>query len=191
DSARRSWPPCATPRSGLPSSGWASGAVTSGRSHRDPIIKGLELVTAAGLPPVPGSDPGAVHLGRLQVVSDAALAYLDHDRLLDELLARTAQVLGGDTAAILLLDADAIHLTVRAARGLEAAVERGIRVPVGKGFAGRIAAERRVVVLDDVDRAELVNPVLRERGVRSLLGAPLIMAVPLRRVLQVRRRAPH
>jgi signal transduction histidine kinase/CheY-like chemotaxis protein len=148
-------------------------------------------MTPAGPPPVPGSDPGAVYLGRLQVVSDAALAHLGHDRLLGELLARTAQVLSGDTAAILLLDADATHLTVRAARGLEAAVERGIRVPVGQGFAGRIAAERRVIALDDVDRAEVVNPVLRERGVRSLLGAPLIVAGRLLGVIHVGTLAPR
>jgi signal transduction histidine kinase len=42
------------------------------------------------------------------------------------------------------------------------------------GFAGRIAAERRPVIIDDVDHSEVMNPILREKGVKSLLGAPLI-----------------
>src|SRR5262249_15474580 len=46
--------------------------------------------------------------------------------------------------------------------------------PVGRGFAGRVAAERSPVAIDDVDHADVLNPLLREKGIRSLLGAPLI-----------------
>jgi signal transduction histidine kinase len=62
----------------------------------------------------------------------------------------------------------------RAAKGLEEEVERGVRIPVGQGFAGRIAAARRPVVLDDVDHADVLNPLLREKGIKSLAGVPLI-----------------
>src|SRR5262249_55834389 len=40
---------------------------------------------------------------------------------------------------------------------------------------GRVAAERRPVVLDDVDHAEVLNPILRDRGIKSLVGVPLIL----------------
>ena len=73
-----------------------------------------------------------------------------------------------------MLDERGAELVARAAKGLEEEVERGVRIPVGKGFAGRIAAERRSVVIDDVDHSEVMNPILREKGVKSLLGAPLI-----------------
>jgi signal transduction histidine kinase len=45
---------------------------------------------------------------------------------------------------------------------------------MGKGFAGRIAADRRPVVLDDVDHADVLNPILRQTGIKSMLGVPLI-----------------
>jgi signal transduction histidine kinase len=113
-------------------------------------------------------------LWRLQRVTDAALAHLQLDELLDELMSRIRDALGADTSALLLLDEGANELVARAAKGLEKEVERGVRIPVGKGFAGRIAAERRPVVIDDVDHSEVLNPILREKGVKSLLGAPLI-----------------
>jgi signal transduction histidine kinase len=114
-------------------------------------------------------------LRRMQAVSDAALAHLELDDLLDELLVRIREALGTDTAAFLLLDEETNELIARAARGLEEEVEAGTRIPVGKGFAGRVAAERRTVTIDDVDHANVLNPILREKGVKSLLGAPLIV----------------
>ena len=121
--------------------------------------------------PRSGAESGAPAdaLWRLQQVTDAALAHLQLDELLDELMA-----LDADTSALLLLDERGAELVARAAKGLEEEVERGVRIPVGKGFAGRIAAERRSVVIDDIDHSEVLNPILREKGIKSLLGAPLI-----------------
>jgi signal transduction histidine kinase len=36
-------------------------------------------------------------------------------------------------------------------------------------------AERRPVILDDVDHADVLNPILREKGIKSLLGVPLLV----------------
>jgi signal transduction histidine kinase len=58
--------------------------------------------------------------------------------------------------------------------GIEEEVERGVRIPVGRGFAGRVAAERIPVILDDVDTADIFNPILREKGIKSMLGVPLL-----------------
>jgi signal transduction histidine kinase len=113
-------------------------------------------------------------LARLQVVSDAALAHLSPDDLLDELLARVRDLLSADTCAVLLFDEKTDELVARAAKGLEEEVEQGVRIPIGRGFAGRIASEQRPVVIDDVDHSYVLNPILREKGVKSLLGAPLI-----------------
>ena len=111
----------------------------------------------------------------VQRVTDAALAGMGLEDLLLTLLDRITEVLSTDTAAILLLDDDETVLRARAARGIEEEVEQGVRIPVGKGFAGRIAAERRPLFIPDVDHADILNPILREKGIRSLLGAPLIV----------------
>jgi signal transduction histidine kinase len=75
---------------------------------------------------------------------------------------------------VLLLDEEARELVARAAVGIEEEVEAGVRIPLGRGFAGRVAAERTPVILDDVDRADIFNPILRQKGIKSMLGVPLL-----------------
>jgi len=112
----------------------------------------------------------------LQSITDVALSHLAmDDTLLVSMLDRVCGLLDADTAAILLLDSEGDVLVVRAAKGIEEEVERGLRIPLGGGFAGRIAGERRPVVLEDVDHAEVMNPILHDKGIRSLLGVPLLV----------------
>jgi serine phosphatase RsbU (regulator of sigma subunit)/anti-sigma regulatory factor (Ser/Thr protein kinase) len=124
-------------------------------------------------------------LDAIQRVTDRALAYLSEDELLSELLLRITEILDADTAAILLLEENGRMLRARAARGIEEEVEQRVRIPVGTGFAGRVVAERRAVAIDDLDRADIVNPILREKGLRSLLGVPLLIGDRVLGVLHV------
>jgi anti-sigma regulatory factor (Ser/Thr protein kinase)/putative methionine-R-sulfoxide reductase with GAF domain len=113
-------------------------------------------------------------LRRIEQITDTALAHLGLEELLTELLERVRLLLEADTAAVLLLDPSGANLVATAARGIEEEVRQGVRVPVGKGFAGRIAAERRAVIIDEVDHSNVLNPILREKDIRSLLGVPLV-----------------
>jgi anti-sigma regulatory factor (Ser/Thr protein kinase)/putative methionine-R-sulfoxide reductase with GAF domain len=132
------------------------------------------------------SDVDDYQLRRIESVTDAALAHLDVEDLLGELLDRVRELLTVDTAAVLLLDSSGQQLVVTAARGIEAAVRQGVRVPVGKGFfAGRIAAEKQPVIIEKVDHTNVLNPILRERGLYSLLGVPLLISGTVTGVLHV------
>jgi len=133
----------------------------------------------------------ADRLHRLQALTDAALAHLDLDKLLPTILTRTREALAVDTCAVLLLDEETNELVARAAVGIEEEVEQGVRIPVGRGFAGRVAAGRLAVVLDDVDHADVLNPILREKGIKSLLGVPLIVAGRVLGVLHVGSLVPR
>jgi anti-sigma regulatory factor (Ser/Thr protein kinase)/putative methionine-R-sulfoxide reductase with GAF domain len=133
----------------------------------------------------------AEQLRALHQLSDPALSELRLEELLEELLDRVRDALAVDTVAILLLDRDANELVARAARGIEEEVERGVRVPLGKGFAGRIAAGRLPIFIRDVDHAEISNPILREKGIASLLGVPLIVEGDLIGVLHVGSLTPR
>jgi anti-sigma regulatory factor (Ser/Thr protein kinase)/putative methionine-R-sulfoxide reductase with GAF domain len=128
-------------------------------------------------------------LEALQRVTDAGLASLSEQELLQELLQRISEILDVDTVAILLLEGDALH--ARAAKGIEEEVEQGVRIPVGLGFAGRIAAERRAITITDVDHADILNPILREKGIRSLLGVPLLVQNRVIGVLHVGSLTPR
>jgi serine phosphatase RsbU (regulator of sigma subunit)/anti-sigma regulatory factor (Ser/Thr protein kinase) len=113
-------------------------------------------------------------LRRIESVTDMTLAYLSVEELLDALLDRVRELLAGDTAAVLLLDEASGQLVATAAKGIEEEVRQGVRIPVGKGFAGRIAAELRPVQIEQVDHSNVLNPILREKGIQSLLGVPLV-----------------
>jgi putative methionine-R-sulfoxide reductase with GAF domain len=110
----------------------------------------------------------------IQAITDAALSQLEDGEFLAQLLDRTKDVLQADTAAVLLLDFRSDYLIATAAAGLEEEVRQGVRIPVGRGFAGRIAAEHRPVIIQEVDHTKVLNPILLEKGIRSLMGVPLV-----------------
>jgi serine phosphatase RsbU (regulator of sigma subunit)/anti-sigma regulatory factor (Ser/Thr protein kinase) len=118
-----------------------------------------------------------IRLEDVQRVTESALAYLDLDDLLRELLDRVTDILEADTAAVLLVEEGGRTLAARAAKGLEEEVERGFHLPVGRGFAGRIAFTRQPLVINDLEHSSIqpVNPLFEEKGVRSLLGVPLVV----------------
>ncbi|HJQ83078.1 MAG TPA: ATP-binding protein [Candidatus Binatia bacterium] len=129
---------------------------------------------------------------KLQTITDAALADLPLQELLVELLQRITAVLDVERGVILLHDSATDTLTVRAAsKGFEAEVEGKVRIPVGKGFAGRIAVSRRPAIIDDVRKSDVVNPFLRAEGIRSLLGAPLLFEGRLIGVIDVGSKEPR
>jgi anti-anti-sigma factor len=118
--------------------------------------------------------PGwADKLRDIQSITDAALSALDPQALLEALVGRVKDALQADTAAVLLLDSPSGQLVATAASGLEEEVRQGVRIPLGRGFAGRIAAEDRLVILAEVDHTKVINPILLDKGIRSLMGAPL------------------
>jgi anti-sigma regulatory factor (Ser/Thr protein kinase)/putative methionine-R-sulfoxide reductase with GAF domain len=127
----------------------------------------------------------------LSRLSDPALSELGLEQLLDEVLVRVQEALDVDTVAILLLDDETQQLVACAAKGVEEEVESGVRIPLGQGFAGRIAAERVAIAIGDVDHADILNPILREKGISSLLGVPLIVEGELIGVLHVGSLTPR
>ncbi len=143
------------------------------------------------LPPAPSDLAPTDQVQFLFALSDPGLSELGLDEFLDELLVRVRDALSVDTVAILLLDEESQQLVARAAKGIEEEVERGLRLPIGQGFAGRIAAERAAIFIADVNHADILNPILREKGIRSLLGVPLIVEGQLIGVLHVGALTPR
>jgi phosphoserine phosphatase RsbU/P len=143
---------------------------------------GIRSQEAAEMTSNAGRGPVEARLRDIQTITDAALSRLDDQDFLVELVERVKAVLGTDTAAVLLLDRWSGNLIATAAAGLEEEVRQGVRIPVGRGFAGRIAAERRPVILDHVDHDTVLNPILMAKGIRALLGVPMVAG---RRVIGV------
>jgi phosphoserine phosphatase RsbU/P len=152
--------------------------------HNDPR-EGLEVTVHASRAGLED------RLRDIQSITDAALSRLDDHDLLAELLERTRAILRADTAAVLLLDFSSGELIATAAAGLEEEVHQGVRIPVGQGFAGRIAAGHQPVILDHVDHNTVLNSILWVKGIRTLMGVPLIAGGKVIGVLHVGSLTPR
>jgi PAS domain S-box-containing protein len=119
------------------------------------------------------AEAAAATLRKLERVAEAALEHVSLQDLLDALLARIVEVLDADTAAILLVGEDG-KLHLRATTGMHDELEQAVAVPLGAGMAGRVAASRKPLLVPDLSKIELVSPVLRERGINSIVAIPLI-----------------
>ncbi len=107
-------------------------------------------------------------------LSSATLESRSLDDLLPALLRIILEIAPDvDTLAFMLLEGDTLRL--RAAVGLEEELEEGFSVRIGEGFSGRIAQERAAVSLRTAAQDPLVmSRVIRQRGVRALLGVPVL-----------------
>ncbi|HEU4529088.1 MAG TPA: GAF domain-containing protein [Actinomycetota bacterium] len=121
---------------------------------------------------------------RLQTLTDTALTRLSLEDLFRELLGRLRELLASDSATVLLLDEEAGMLHVRASDGLRRDADDMHDVPFGKGLAGRIAAEARPLVIEDLRDYPSVSAFLRRR-LRSLAGVPILHEGQVKGVLHV------
>jgi hypothetical protein len=134
-----------------------------------------------------GISEAADRLANLLAVSDVELARLDLDDLLVKLLDRVRTALVTDTAAVLLRDPGSDYLVARAACGLEEEVRQGVRIALGHGFAGAVAARKEPVRLTRVDATTVTNPILWEKGIQVMVGVPLLSGTNVIGVLHVGR----
>ena len=95
---------------------------------------------------------------------------------LDEMFERVEEVLGVDTISLLLVDPSGQHLVAHATHGLEEEVRQGFRLNIGSGFSGRIAQTGRAERVESIDSSTVANSLVIRKGVRSMMGAPLIAA---------------
>ncbi len=124
-------------------------------------------------------------------IKDTLPADLVLQNLLHQLFACICQVMDVGTVALLLPTEDKQELAVRATLGLEEEITQGIRIPLGRGFAGRVAASCELTIVDDLSRVEVVSPILRNKGLQSMLGVPLLVKDQVIGVLHVGRFRPR
>jgi PAS domain S-box-containing protein len=120
-------------------------------------------------------EAAAHQIRAVQRVTDTALTHLRLDDLFPEILGRVREAMAADTVVILLLNDEGTELAVRAAHGLEEEVTLDMRIPFGRGIAGSIAARGATMTIEDVSQAEVVSPILRAKGLHTLLGTPLVL----------------
>ena len=171
--------------------------VTTGRSDRrgDDLALTQELAAAAALAIENGrlhaaerqaretAENAVQRLAKLARITDVTLRASSVYELLEGLLRAVQEALGSDRATILLREGQD-ELVVRAAVGIDEETALAVRVPMGEGIAGRIAASRTPIVVEDLSRVDVVSAYLREQG-GSLAGVPLVFRDRVLGVLHV------
>jgi two-component system, chemotaxis family, CheB/CheR fusion protein len=163
----------------------------SAEAERDGLLKLAESARAE-------AEAVGDALRRLQRITDTALLDLPLDDLLDAVLVRVQESVPSELAVILLPEPsqdaaapDLPRLLVRAAIGLDADERQRTQIPIGHGFAGRIAAERTPAILHDMDDAPDLGAYIRATHMRSLVGVPILRDAELLGVLHVGSTSPH
>jgi serine phosphatase RsbU (regulator of sigma subunit)/DNA-binding response OmpR family regulator/anti-sigma regulatory factor (Ser/Thr protein kinase) len=120
----------------------------------------------------------------LQILSDAAMTYLDIDELAAALTQRSAELFGAGAAALLLRDDKLPGLHVRARAGALTLRIENERIRVGEDVLGEIAATLGGAILQarNLDAEDRAKAGLDD-GLASLLVVPLLSAGELMGVL--------
>jgi serine phosphatase RsbU (regulator of sigma subunit)/CheY-like chemotaxis protein/anti-sigma regulatory factor (Ser/Thr protein kinase) len=124
---------------------------------------------------------------KLQIVSDAALAHLELDELLAEILERATTLFDADAAGVLLRDEDGLGLSLRANQGEPFPLPENGRVVFGEGALGRLATEHRPALLAGTELPE--QPAGRASRIDSSLVIPLLSSGSLIGLLYLGARA--
>jgi hypothetical protein len=133
------------------------------------------------------ADAAMDRVRRLESIMLAGLTRPDLEGVLQALLEIARDVFGCDDAAVLLRHQDRRHLYVAAAIGIEEGAATAMQVPIGRGFAGRIAASGNARTIADVADSDVYSSYLRQRG-GSLAGVPLVLDGAVIGVLHVSAR---
>jgi signal transduction histidine kinase len=140
---------------------------------------------------------GAEQLAQLRFlheVAKLATTARTWDELLETVVDRTRDVLHADVASLYLLDRDGAYLTLAVTNGLDRFQIGRARVPFGEGVTGRVAADRRPLVIPDVKadpRFLWVRGIDQRRFVASMLSVPLTWHDQIVGVLNVQTERPR
>jgi signal transduction histidine kinase len=116
------------------------------------------------------------------------------EELLDTVVDGTRDALGASVSSLYLLDRDGTQLTLAATNGLDRHHIGRVRVPMGEGVTGRVAASRRPLVIPDAGtdpRFLWVRGLDQRRLVASMLSVPLTWHDQVVGVLNVQTEQPR
>ncbi len=132
-------------------------------------------------------------LSSLQHIDLAITNYMDLPVTLEIVLGHVLQQLDVSAAAILLCQPDTRMLEFIAGQGFRTQALKFTKIPMGKGFAGIAALERRVVHIADSQQIETRFSDSREfhkEQIVAYLGVPLISKGNIIGVLEIYNRQP-
>jgi PAS domain S-box-containing protein/putative nucleotidyltransferase with HDIG domain len=132
-------------------------------------------------------------LTALGKIDEAIISTVDSSTMMGTVIQQIIAQLQVDAADVLLLPPHSEVLKYAAGSGFRTQAARGPAVPMARSLAGRVARERRLIRVEDV-QAQSRHPGLSERlageGFVSYMGVPLITSGKVRGVLELFHRMP-
>lgn len=99
----------------------------------------------------------------------------DLPKLASELLEGVARLSSAESGSLMLRDSQSEVMTIAAARGMNPALARSLKVRVGQGISGHVALHGTALIIDDIDNDSRFTPGRRPRfKTGSCICMPLI-----------------
>ncbi len=115
------------------------------------------------------------HLKTMYDIGQAITSQLRLDTVLDTIARSTADLLGTDTGAILLLDEASETLSIKGSYGLSEYVVKHTRDHLGESIAGRVALTGEPMIINNLPNdARFYNPAAEQEGLLACASVPLI-----------------
>ena len=87
----------------------------------------------------------------LEQVYRAIAPVLDREELYETILVKSSELVGAQQGSLMILDNKNNLLSIKAARGMDKALADGLKVKVGEGISGSIAAKGVPVIVKDIE----------------------------------------
>lgn len=110
-------------------------------------------------------------------ISRALLGKQSLDEILQQIVIRTADLIGSKICSLMLLDEKKEKLVIRATQSLSTAYRGKPAIPVGQSISGRAVLMRAVQQSEDVtvDPSYSFPEIAKREGLKSLLSVPMMI----------------
>jgi diguanylate cyclase (GGDEF)-like protein len=110
--------------------------------------------------------------GGLGKIQDAMDLTEDRSRVLNEILTLAVDQTGAEMGSIMILDEDEGELTIAFANGIPSETVRSTRQKLGEGISGKVAQDRKPLLIHDPSPESRADPRERSR-IRAAMCAPI------------------
>lgn len=129
-------------------------------------------------------------LNALMRIEASAIMAQNADEVIEDVLMSLMDFLKSDAAVLLLREGNRLRPFM--SMGVEGGIMEAFTDFVGQGFAGTIAeTENPSYVKDTQEASEVINPYIRDCGIRSMMGVPMLLEGDLIGVLHIDWRNVH
>ncbi|OGF50671.1 MAG: histidine kinase [Candidatus Firestonebacteria bacterium RIFOXYA2_FULL_40_8] len=133
------------------------------------------------------------HVKAVSEISRAITSNLYLEDILRLIVTVTAEVMNSKICSLLLLDDNKKELVIRATQSISEAYNRKPNIKLGEGIAGRVALEKKPIVISDVRiHPDYLNrDVAKKESLVSLLAVPMLVKGKIIGVFNLYTSKPH